>query len=208
MSRMPPHLRAVVFDVFGTLLEIRAPLRPYSRLIDLATERGCVIDRRATAEMLMSQPLSLSQVAERLRLGIARSEIARLNAQLEEELASISLFADVRPALSRLRSMGLKIAVCSNLAVPYVQPARSLLGALVDVTIWSCEVGSLKPSRAIFMTALEHLGVPAKSVLMVGDSMTADIVGARSAGMLGLLLERKSQERSAGRINSLLDLVN
>lgn len=46
-----------------------------------------------------------------------------------------------------------------------------------------------KPHAPIFTAALERLGHPAPSrVLMIGDSLDHDVAGARAAGMLALLL--------------------
>jgi len=40
-----------------------------------------------------------------------------------------------------------------------------------------------KPEPPLFRMALERLGLPPSRVAMVGDSVTADIVGARGVGM-------------------------
>lgn len=45
---------------------------------------------------------------------------------------------------------------------------------MVDSCVLSFEVGSVKPDPRIFRAALEELGVPAESALMVGDSAEAD----------------------------------
>jgi FMN phosphatase YigB (HAD superfamily) len=53
------------------------------------------------------------------------------------------------------------------------------LAAVVDSTL----VGLLKPDPAIFTPALEALGVSAHRALYVGDTVHADVHGARAAGM-------------------------
>ncbi|HEX6261701.1 MAG TPA: TIGR01458 family HAD-type hydrolase [Actinomycetota bacterium] len=45
-----------------------------------------------------------------------------------------------------------------------------------------------KPSAAFFRAALERLGMPADRALMVGDDIEADVEGARSAGIRGVLV--------------------
>ena len=45
-----------------------------------------------------------------------------------------------------------------------------------------------KPSPAFFRLALDDLGVPAESVLMIGDNPIADIEGAQGAGCRGWLV--------------------
>jgi len=57
------------------------------------------------------------------------------------------------------------------------------LAAHVDALIVSEEAGVSKPDPAIFTIALKALGVRADEAVMLGDSWSADIVGARAAGI-------------------------
>jgi len=45
-----------------------------------------------------------------------------------------------------------------------------------------------KPHRAMYDVALERLGLPAEAVLMVGDRLDTDIVGAQALGMMTALV--------------------
>ena len=64
-------------------------------------------------------------------------------------------------------------AVCRELGL-----ARYLT-VMVDSTV----VGWTKPDPRIFRHALEHLEVPARAAIFVGDSPSRDMVGARDSGM-------------------------
>jgi putative hydrolase of the HAD superfamily len=57
------------------------------------------------------------------------------------------------------------------------------LGRFVDTLIVSERVGASKPDPAIFTAALESVGCAADEAVMVGDSWSADIAGARAAGI-------------------------
>ena len=57
------------------------------------------------------------------------------------------------------------------------------LASYVDALIVSEEAGVSKPDPAIFARALNALGVAATDAVMVGDSWTADVLGARAAGI-------------------------
>jgi len=54
----------------------------------------------------------------------------------------------------------------------------------------SCEHGYNKPHPSIFRTALRLLAVSPEEALMVGDSYTHDIEGAKAVGMKAVLLRR------------------
>ncbi|MFL6281421.1 MAG: HAD family hydrolase [Vicinamibacterales bacterium] len=57
------------------------------------------------------------------------------------------------------------------------------LDQYVDELVVSGEVGASKPDPAIFRVAMDRLGVTAKETVMVGDSWSADIEGARAVGI-------------------------
>jgi HAD superfamily hydrolase (TIGR01549 family) len=54
---------------------------------------------------------------------------------------------------------------------------------LFEVLSISCEVGYLKPHPRIFEHALEAMGVRPEDTVMVGDSLRADVGGAKALGM-------------------------
>jgi putative hydrolase of the HAD superfamily len=56
-------------------------------------------------------------------------------------------------------------------------------GTCVAVVIDSHVVGVAKPDPSIFSHALDVLGVPADRCLYVGDTVCADVAGARAAGL-------------------------
>jgi HAD superfamily hydrolase (TIGR01509 family) len=122
---------------------------------------------------------------------------------------------DAVPVLETLRAAGVRVGLCSN--APY--RVRSLheqlehLGLLphLDSVTFSGAVGWRKPSSQIFALALTELGVAAERCLMVGDSVSDDIDGARAAGMQTLLLRRGDDRAPRGGADfvagSLRDVV-
>jgi putative hydrolase of the HAD superfamily len=52
-----------------------------------------------------------------------------------------------------------------------------------DAVVTSAEAGARKPHPAIFTTVCDALGLPPDQVAFVGDSWSADVVGALRAGM-------------------------
>jgi putative hydrolase of the HAD superfamily len=104
------------------------------------------------------------------------------------------LYDDVLPTLRALRSRGYLIGLISN-------THRSLeafqshfeLDELVSAAVASCEHGYNKPHPSIFRTALRLLAVSPDEAVMVGDSYTHDIAGARAVGMKAVLLQRAAR---------------
>ncbi len=104
---------------------------------------------------------------------------------------SWSLYPEVLEVLAALRGQGLKLFVVSN----WDSTLPALLDRLdltrhFDGVVVSALVGSSKPAREIFDTALALAGVAAHEALHVGDSPSEDYEGARNAGLPALLLDR------------------
>ncbi len=77
----------------------------------------------------------------------------------------------------------------------------------LEFVIDSHEVGVEKPDPEIFAIALEKLGLPPSACVYVGDVYSIDVKGARSAGMPAILLDRrKSLRDDCIVIRSLLEL--
>lgn len=97
---------------------------------------------------------------------------------------------DVPDALAGFRRMGLRLVVVSNSDGTV---ARSLaeqgLASHFDAICDSALVGFEKPDPRLFAHALEVAGASADRTLHVGDLYSADVVGARAAGLHALLLD-------------------
>lgn len=200
---------AVIFDLFGTLLEIRNRQNPYRRLLRLGSQQG----RAASSgdlRWIMTNTCGLQEAADFFGIKLSSIQLTELQSCLELELESITLFEDALPALALLQHHQIKIGVCSNLAGPYCSVARHLLPGL-DGYALSAEVGWMKPDVAMYehiCTQLEVApsqlpGSNAPEVLMIGDSRRCDADGPRVAGIEGYHLDRSE----AGRFRDLLEFV-
>lgn len=73
--------------------------------------------------------------------------------------------------------------------------ARNEMSEYFDLVVVSEEVGVAKPDVRIFNHTLELMGKPEKSkVLMVGDSLSSDILGGNGAGFDTCWLNRQHQD--------------
>lgn len=197
-------IEAIAFDCYGTLLQIRCARRPYARLLDRleAAGRPRRPDDRIT---LMSRPLDLASAAGVFGFDPAAVPINDLEQDLREEIASIEPFPEVQDTLARLRGRGLRLAVVSNLALPYGAPLRHLLPDL-DAYVLSCEAGHLKPQPGIYAALCAALALAPERILVVGDSSEADFHGPRRCGLKALALDRGGEAIGPETIRSLDEL--
>jgi putative hydrolase of the HAD superfamily len=124
--------------------------------------------------------------------------------RMHERFSSLEtwrLFPDVLPALETIqarRRNGLVTAVISN----WEDWLETLLVSLevdryFDFFVVSASVQLEKPDPAIFRYALDRAGVAPAEALHVGDSLSADVAGARAAGIVPLLLDRRGRYTSS-----------
>lgn len=93
-----------------------------------------------------------------------------------------------REALAAVRALGMATGLISNAGITPGAILREILTRmdmleLLDVTVFSDEVGVAKPAAAIFEGALAEIGADAAEAAFVGDQPRLDVLGARRAGM-------------------------
>src|SRR5690606_16536429 len=106
------------FDVFGTLVKIGERRSPYRKLMKWLKENGRQ-PQPDDAKFIMSHNLNLAELAKRLAVNIPDQFLQELEHHLDKELRSITLYEDTLSTLEELKKLGIKLALCSNLAMPY-----------------------------------------------------------------------------------------
>jgi HAD superfamily hydrolase (TIGR01662 family) len=102
---------------------------------------------------------------------------------------------DAVPTLERLRIKGYRMALVSNAADdPNTQVLVDKLGArsYFSVILSSAAAGIRKPNPQIFLSVLKSLNVPPERSVMVGDTLGADILGAKNAGIYSIWITRRA----------------
>ena len=116
----------------------------------------------------------------------------------------------VIPALQALCAQGLRLTVVSNAnGTLCAHLTRLGLSPWFDCVLDSCDVGVEKPDPRLFEIALEKSGARRDTTIHVGDLYHVDVVGARSAGVRGVLLDEANlyQDADCPRVRSLAELV-
>ncbi len=102
-----------------------------------------------------------------------------------------AIFPDVLPTIQALKARRLQLAIVSNWDNSLQSHCDDLgMTPLFDTIVGSSYVGYEKPDPRIFAIALQRLSLQADQVLHVGDMYVSDVVGARRAGIVPVLLDR------------------
>ncbi len=109
-----------------------------------------------------------------------------------EHRERVQLFDDSIATLEALRAAGYKIGLLTNgpAEMQREKIARFDLARHMDVMVIEGEFGRGKPDPAVFLHALEAVGVAPADAWHIGDNLFADVGGAQGVGVHGVWIHR------------------
>jgi FMN phosphatase YigB (HAD superfamily) len=221
LGRSQP-IRAVTFDCWSTLIVERDRLGARERRIDqvmLELDSAGAEVRREQLEASMHDAwrrhlalwrTGVSTGAEEmagwtlagvgLESSSVREPVARIYAEnsLDSEIVALN---GARATLEALAASGVRRALICDTGFSPGSVVRQLLDRvglleLLEVTIFSNEIGVPKPDGRVFRAALDPFGVSAAEAVHVGDLRRTDVAGARAAGMASVRISDHNDDRS------------
>jgi len=224
-------ITAILFDFFGTLVEY-SPSRVeqgYHATHELLLKEGIDISYAAFLENWVAVSEALDRWSRSTELEYSMEQVAlqfiervcprrrspefstRLwMSYLDEWSTAIRYIPGVSELMQAL-SASFRLGVVTN--THYAGHIHDHLGAMgisqhMAVVVTSIEHGRPKPHPSIFTSALERLDCAASAALFVGDSYTADYLGAKGVGMQALLIDprRAASIPAQEAIESVLDV--
>lgn len=214
---MPSKIRAIIFDLGNTLMYFEGAWpevmqRADQELLVSLNAGGLALDEALFLQLFRKRLIEYYQQREAefiehttayvLRKVLEEMGVSEISEQLLE--ASLeSLYAvtqqhwivddDSIPTLAALREEGYPIGFISNAgndADVQGQVDKGQLRPFTDFVLSSAACGVRKPNPRIFEIALENWSFAPRQVAMVGDTLGADVLGARNAGLFSIWLTR------------------
>jgi putative hydrolase of the HAD superfamily len=215
-------VKAVLFDLDDTLFDHRGCARDALEAVQASQPcfREMPFSDLEQAHARFLEELHREVMTGRLPLDAARQERFRRLFGVAGVTAADGL-AGLAASMYRARYAAARRAVAGAAAVLRLVRARARVGIVsnnlleeqreklevcgldgfIDVLVVSEEAGVAKPDPAIFGLALERLGCTAADAVMIGDSWTADIAGARAAGIRAIWLNPRHEAVPEGEAN-------
>jgi putative hydrolase of the HAD superfamily len=196
---------AVIFDLFGTLVDDFAPsvgpmhaelaaalAVPYETFMQLW---------RQTAEMrtigaFQTVEASLGYVCRTLGMQVSAEQMMQaVEIRLQQIRRALQPRPDVVPTLMRLKDHGCKIGLLSNcsIEIPILWP-ETPFADLIDSAVFSSRERLKKPDLRIYRLACERLAVTPEQCLYVADGEDYELTAAAKVGLLPVLIRTSSQE--------------
>jgi 2-haloacid dehalogenase len=183
---------AVVFDLFGTLLDI-ASLREVAASVasDPVAFVAMWRDKQIAysfASAIMGTHEDFDAITDyalhytAATFGVTLDTLRRK--RLRDAWFNLAPYDDVVPALTALRGLGIPCAVLTNgtPATAASAIANAGIDALLDVTLTVESAGVFKPDRRVYTLVTDHYGVAADRLMFV-TSNGWDATGAAAFGM-------------------------
>ena len=101
---------------------------------------------------------------------------------LRDTLAGAQAYPDAHQVIESLRR-SYPVALLSNADDNFLLPCLEANNLTFDTVITSEQVRSMKPEPEIFQHLADRINAEPSSILYVGDSPIADVLGARQAGL-------------------------
>lgn len=120
-------------------------------------------------------------------------------------------FDDVLPLLHELSQRGIAYGAATNNVTNYQQLKLEQAGLPFEVVIGTDITGKPKPDPSMFLEGVRRLGSTVENTLMIGDDVINDGLGARDAGLISLLVDRKNTLQNPDRVykvGSLSDVLH
>lgn len=205
-------IKAVLFDLGGTLIETVEVPEIFRRILDIF---GIEVSYKEILNAHEANKKELDVAAGQIQLGMEfwteyNSQIlkklgirhnvktlAKNISKLWWDNADLRFYPSVIDTIAWLKDRKIKVGVITNaLKEDYEQILQRLNATqLFDVVVGTDACKKAKPDKQIFMWALDKLGVKPEEALFVGNELETDYKGAMRTGLRPLLIDRDGKNK-------------
>ncbi|MBR1704175.1 MAG: HAD-IA family hydrolase [Clostridia bacterium] len=200
--------KAVSFDIFDTLLErdVARPVDVFLRVGDIvlgagkgeAFQKDRIAAESAARSKALNGEVTLAGIYEELIAeGYDRETAEELQAQeVSSELTGCFVKESMKPVFDAALQQGKTVFLVSDMYLP-----KEVIAGMVsrcgyegyEKLFVSNEYGVSKRSGKLFEEVCREYGLEKQDLLHLGDSIGADLLGARKAGVAALPVRRKNR---------------
>jgi putative hydrolase of the HAD superfamily len=198
--------KAVIFDLFGTLIYGSSRVESNNNLKRMAAALAVPADEfinlwvsRMKNRMngtLKNYQNCIRDMCQEFGVLVDDDKVEQA-ASIRFEMSKREVLAPREGAietLSRLKAKGYQTGLISNCSSEVVTVWKdSPLAPLLDVTIFSCIAGMLKPDTRIYQMAVEKLAVKPRECMYIADGMEQELTSAEKLGMHAVLIRMSGE---------------
>jgi len=211
-------IRAVIFDCYSTLIDIRTNERKeeifrrlslylrYYRVNIAAKSLMSALDQEKERYLQTNSErypeVDLAVVFRNIlkREGLDNPFLAESCCKLFRLLSRerFGLFPDSLPVLREMKTNGYPLAVLSDAQKVFCLQEGEMLGLIqfFDHFVMSTHFGFRKPDPRLFEIACSLMGIPPSEAVYIGNDLEKDVIGAKQIGMQAILLDRNQNQKN------------
>ena len=228
-------IKAIFFDLYQTLVRYEPPREEIEARVlqdfGIETSPAALVKPIIAADEFIYNEIARLPLSQRSReekialyvqyqevllreagLKFDRKAIPSLVRAMQKSAMDLVLFDDVIPTLTDLKRRKLVLGLISNIEQNMTETLTKLgLPAWLKIIVTSLDAGAGKPRPEIFRKALDLAGVKPAEAIYIGDQYKVDVLGARGAGMMGILIDRSDYYQDitdCPRLKSLTEVVD
>jgi putative hydrolase of the HAD superfamily len=201
--------QAVIFDLFGTIVDDFAPASAASNYAELPAALGVpcdlfmqywrqITDRRSLGEF-QTVDASIEYVCDIIGATVTDEQMTKaVETRLQLTRRALTPRPNALATLAQLRNNGFKTGLLSNcsIEIPIVWP-ETVFAELFDSTVFSSRERLKKPDPRIYHLACERLAVIPEHCLYIADGENHELAAAAKVGLHPVLLRNLSRDNSA-----------
>ena len=153
----------------------------------------------------MQRELELQSLHETLERFGAKDDVIELSRPQFEYWKAPPIFVDSKPFFEKCH---VPIFVVSNIDTADLNSALKYHSLNPAGVVTSEEAQAYKPNQKIFKYALNKFKLKPIEVIHVGDSITSDVIGARSAGIKPVWINRKGKSKTPDVVSQITNLYS
>ena len=207
-------LKAVIFDLFGTLTVRTMPEHRIIEKWKLDPKLHPVLVRAICGQKFENWESYIDKVVETagIEASKANKKLVREIIDSRIEIGIKGVFPEAKNVLLNLKEKGYVLGLVSD-CCPHSRKILEKTGVLgffkEKAVVLSYEIGMVKWDREIYNVCLEGLGVKAEATAMVGDSLNSDIEMSKQAtnGKIhGILVSDSKPKAGFATVSSLAEV--
>ncbi len=223
-------IKAVFFDIYGTIADFFPPKEEIqinaAEKFNITLDKGKILDAYKLANNFLvkqnsifpirkmndEQKLNFFSEYEKIIIDNSGSNVdvgvaKNIWVEITKQKYDLKIFPDLIQCINDLRDMGLILGLISNINMSGKKIAEKLgVSSYFNYVFTSEDLGYEKPNKMIFEKSLDIAKLTSSEVVFVGDQVESDILGAKNANILPILLDRYNNYENYSEVIKISDL--
>ena len=223
-------IKAVFFDIYGTIADFFPPKEEIqinvAEKFNITLDKDKIVDAYKLANNFLvkqnsifpirkmndEQKLNFFSEYEKIIIDNSGSNVdvglaKNIWVEITKQKYDLKIFPDLIQCINDLRDMGLILGLISNINMSGKKIAEKLgVSSYFNYVFTSEDLGYEKPNKMIFEKSLDIAKLTPSEVVFIGDQVESDILGAKNANILPILLDRYNNYENYSEVIKINDL--